>query len=274
MVPEIWYNVDMRDYHTHTNFSGDATDSMDDIIGAAIRAGIDEIAITDHFDPEYSDLSWYEDLDMPSYMDALDAAASKYGGKITFVRGIEAGMQAGLANRRLKAAISSYGFDFVLGSVHSAGSIAIDTDAYTRVRDTRTTVRDYYTSMICSLKEFDDFDVLGHFNVIDRYMDTIPDDDIYWDLAEEILRLIVSMGKGLEVNTRSWQIWGDRHATPTMRILKRYVELGGETATTGSDAHCAKAVGQSLQEGEDFIRTAGLRYIATFRKRKVAYVKL
>ncbi|MDR2163751.1 MAG: histidinol-phosphatase HisJ family protein [Clostridiales Family XIII bacterium] len=264
----------MYDYHTHTVFSGDATGSIDDAVEAAIRAGLDEIAVTDHFDPEYSDTSWYEDPDISSYTYALKAVAAKHANSIKVIRGIEAGMQPGRANRRLAEAIDSYGFDFVLGSVHSAGGLAIDTPPYLETRDARAAVRDYYMAMIDCIREFDDFDVLGHFNVIDRYIDEIPEDEVFWDLADEALRLIVSMGKGLEVNTRSWQIWEGRHATPTLRILKRYVELGGETVTTGSDAHSADAVGQYLKEGEDFIRTAGLRYLATFRNRKVFYVKL
>jgi histidinol-phosphatase (PHP family) len=264
----------MFDYHTHTNFSGDATDGMDDVIGAAIGAGLDEIAITDHFDPEYSDTSWYEDLDMDAYARALDAAAERYAGRIRVIRGVEAGVQAGRANRRIEAALASHDLDFVIASVHSAGGFAIDTPPYVDARGRLAVVRDYYAAMIDALRELDNFDVVGHFNVIDRYVDVLPEEENYWDLADEALRLIVSGGKGLEVNTRSWRIWRGRHVTPTLRILKRYVELGGETVTTGSDAHSARGVGKYLKEGEDFIRAAGLRYIATFHGRKASYVKL
>jgi histidinol-phosphatase (PHP family) len=264
----------MFDYHTHTIFSGDASDGMDDVIGAAIDAGLDEIAITDHFDPEYSDTSWYEDLDMDAYARSLDAAVKRYAERIRVIRGVEAGMQAGRANRLIEAALASYDFDFVIASVHSAGSLAIDTPPYMDARDRLVAVRDYYAAMIDCLREFDDFDVVGHFNVIDRYINVLPEEEDYWDMADEALRLIVSGGKGLEVNTKSWWIWKGRHVTPTLRILKRYVELGGETVTTGSDAHSARDVGKYLKEGEDFIRAAGLRYIATFRNRKISYIRI
>jgi len=263
----------MYDYHTHTTFSGDAQSSLNENIEAAIRLGLDEIAVTDHLDPEYSD-SWYSDLDVPAYGRALDVAAGEYAGRIRVIRGIEAGMQPGAANREIAHVVASYNFDFVIASVHSACGFAVDTPPYLEQRDRRAAVRDYYTDMLRCLKAFDDFDVVGHFNYIDRYVDGIPPEDDYWDIADETLRLIVSMGKGIEVNTRAWSIWNGRHTTPTPRILKRYIELGGETVTTGSDAHDASQIGAHLKEGEEMIRATGLRYLATFRERKPSYVKL
>jgi len=264
----------MYDYHTHTTFSGDARSSLNENIEAAIRLGLDEIAITDHLDPAYSDRSWYSGLDMPAYGRALDAAAGEYADRIRVIRGIEAGMQPGAANAEIVEVVGSYPFDFVLASIHSAGGFAVDTPPYLEHRDRRTAVRDYYADMLRCLKEFDDFDVVGHFNYIDRYVDGIPPEDDYWDLADEALRLIVSKGKGIEINTRAWRIWNGAHTTPTPHILGRYIELGGETVTTGSDAHVASHIGAYLREGVELMRSAGLRYIATFHERKPSYIKI
>ena len=41
----------LADYHTHTQFSPDAQDSMTAMAQAAIRAGLDEICFTDHVEP-------------------------------------------------------------------------------------------------------------------------------------------------------------------------------------------------------------------------------
>ncbi|MDR0518573.1 MAG: histidinol-phosphatase HisJ family protein [Clostridiales Family XIII bacterium] len=264
----------MYDYHTHSTFSADGDCSMDEMIRAAIRLGLSEIAVTDHHDPEYSDLSWYVDLDIPAYESTLDAAAAKYADSIRVVRGIEIGMQQGIANLDSARVVKSYPFDFVIGSIHSASGYAVDTPPYLGVRDRRAAVRDYYMELILCLKEFDDFDVIGHFNFIDRYIDSIPPEDEYWDLAEEALRLIVSMGKGIEINTSAWRFWHGSHHTPTARVLKRYVELGGETVTTGSDAHDISRIGSHLKEAEEMAAAAGLRYIATFKDRSPSYVKL
>jgi histidinol-phosphatase (PHP family) len=57
-------------------------------------------------------------------------------------------------------------------------------------------------------------------------------------------------------------------------MLRRYAELGGETVTTGSDAHSVQEVGAGLKEAEELIRAAGLRYVATFKNRKVRYIPL
>ncbi|MCL2436960.1 MAG: PHP domain-containing protein, partial [Clostridiales bacterium] len=43
----------MFDYHTHSSFSYDSSTKVDEMIEAAIKKGIKEIAITDHYDPDY-----------------------------------------------------------------------------------------------------------------------------------------------------------------------------------------------------------------------------
>jgi histidinol-phosphatase (PHP family) len=264
----------MYDYHTHSTFSGDAVSGMEEIIEAAIASGLDEIAITDHFDPEYPDTDYDMELEPEPYEAALDEAAEKYAGRITVVKGIEYGMQLGEPLERGKEVISSYDFDFVIGSVHSAFGGAVDTPMYLDYRDDTKSVIDYYAYLIDCMKEFNDYDVLGHLNVMDRYVSEIPKEEIYWDLADEAMKLAVAEGKGLEINAKCFRIWHGAHTTPTLKMLKRFRELGGEIITTGSDAHSAAQIGSGLKDAEELARAAGFNYIATFRSRKPNFVKL
>jgi histidinol-phosphatase (PHP family) len=269
----------MFDYHTHSDMSSDGYDSVDGMISAAMAAGLDEYALTDHYDYDYKDPAIDFDLDADVYRAALTDAAARYnvpgaGRPFRFVRGIELGMQLGEANRRYAELVRSYDFDFVLASVHCAWGCAVDIPAYHEQRDPETAARDYYEYTLKCLEEYDDFDVLGHLNFIDRFTPRIPNEDEVGDHVDAVIRKLVDKGKGMEVNTKVFRVLGGAHSTPTLRMLRRYAELGGETVTTGSDAHSVAEVGAGLQEAEELMRAAGLRYVATFDHRKVTYTAL
>jgi histidinol-phosphatase (PHP family) len=267
----------MYDYHTHSDMSSDGHDALCDMVSRAAAIGLDEYALTDHYDYDYEDDSIDFNLDVDAYFEALSEAAARYntaGSSFRFVRGIELGMQTGEANLKNSEIATSHDFDFVIASIHCAWGCAVDIPDYHRDRDPETAAKDYYDYTVRCLEEYDNFDALGHLNFIDRFTSRIPNEDEVWEHADAVIKRLVEMGKGMEVNTKILRVLGGGHTTPTIRMLKRYVELGGETVTTGSDAHSLAEIGVNLKEAEDLIRSAGLRYIATFRNRKVSYVKL
>jgi histidinol-phosphatase (PHP family) len=94
------------------------------------------------------------------------------------------------------------------------------------------------------------------------------------DMIEVILKKLIDAGKGIEINTSSFRYGMGERTTPTPGILKRYVELGGEIVTTGSDAHRVRDMGYMLDFAEQMIRNAGLNYIATFKARKPVMIRL
>ena len=53
--------------------------------------------------------------------------------------------------------------------------------------------------------------------------------------------MIIENGKGIEVNTAGLK-YGMSDPNPHHEIIKRYMELGGEIITIGSDGHCPKPV--------------------------------
>jgi histidinol-phosphatase (PHP family) len=241
---------------------------MEDMVKAAIEKNISEIAITDHFDPDYPDNTMPFGLDFPSYHEEMERVSNLYKDKIKIIKGIEIGIQGGETTKKCCDAVSAYPYDFVLGSFHSAHGATLDQRVYHRNRNNRQATEDYYNYVYETIRVFDDFDVLGHLNVIDRYVDEIQDEKYYMDYVEAILKLLVEKGKGLEINTSSFRYGlGDR-TTPPLNFLKLYVELGGEIITAGSDAHYPKDVGFKLDYAEHMILESGLKYVATFDQRK------
>jgi len=128
--------------------------------------------------------------------------------------------------------------------------------------------------MLNSLKVYKDYDVLGHFNIIDRYSDQIPESNLYMEIVEAILRIIIDYGKGIEINTSSFRYgMGDR-TTPAKEILQLYKDLGGEIITIGSDAHKTRDVGYMYDHALQMIKSAGLKYLTTFDQRKPNFIKI
>ena len=267
------------DHHIHSSFSYDAGPdcTIGAIIEAALAKGLDGIAVTDHLDPLWpddSDPSW---LDVPAYekgLDEAEATNAANAGRLLFSKGIELGFIPGEALEICEEAVSAYPYDFVLGSVHSSATTPIELPPFVEGRGLRDIIDEYYRILLDSIRVYKNFDVLGHINGIDRYTDGFADESLYMPYADEILRILVAGGKGLEVNMSSIRYNIAERGTPTLAILRRFKELGGEIVTLGSDAHSLAGVGEGLEQGEELIRAAGFRHIAFFTQRRPEFYAL
>ena len=82
----------LADYHTHTQFSPDAQDSMTAMAQAAIRAGLDEICFTDHVEPmEWGTTKLRGPYDWTLLTRDFRAAQAAVGNQIQLRLGMELG---------------------------------------------------------------------------------------------------------------------------------------------------------------------------------------
>ena len=265
------------DQHIHSSFSYDAEpdSTMSGIIGAAIAKGLAGIAICDHLDPLWPDDKEPSVIDIPAYEEALnEAAASLCDNRLQFAKGIELGLMPGEALNVCRQTVTGYPYDFVIASVHSSSVAPLDYPAFLEGRPLKSIIDEYYTLLFESLKTYKDYDVIGHINHIDRYTDGFAPEEMYMPYADEILKLIVQDGKGLEINTSSYRYGIEERGTPSLPILKRFFELGGEILTIGSDAHKIGQIGAFLEEGERLLRATGFRYFAVFKERQPEFFRL
>jgi len=248
---------------------------MDEMVRAAAEKGIRELAITDHAEPGYplQVLVGMDDID--EYNELLTETAERWNKEdspILVIKGVEIGLQVGLPNEKARKIVEDYDYDFVIGSIHSAYKYEIDRDEYLRPRSQYQSVFDYYEAMIACLDEYDDFDVLGHINNIDRYLNEMPPESLFMDFTETVLKKLISMGKGIEINTSSYRKgMGDR-TVPTFSALKLYKEFGGEIITIGCDAHRPSDIGAYWYDGLEMLKAAGFSAITTFKKRKPEFI--
>ena len=258
----------MYDYHSHTDFSDDSSATMDEMIQGALQKRIKELAITDHYDPDYPDPNYPFEVDFEDYHKALLEAEIKYATKIKIIKGLEIGIQGGTTLEKCKAAAKNFNYDFLIGSFHSFNGTDLYTANYNEM-DQNQILPSFYTYVYNCLKGFDDFDVLGHINVIDRYLNLERDYTESFFIIEEILKLLISKGKGLEINTSSYRYGLQGRNHPTKEILQLYKDLGGEVLTIGSDAHRPSDLLFHFEEGVAFAEQHGFKFFSTFESRNI-----
>lgn len=257
------------DYHMHTSFSKDAHAQPEEMIEAAIQKGLKTICITDHMDKDVMIGTEEFIFDSESYFEKMQEMQEKYKDKIEVLIGVEIGMQPHLA-KYFKEYTSRYPFDFVLGSVHVIGGVdpyypeffenKTDTQAFGEMLD----------ETIQNIQLYSDYDSLGHLDYIVRYGRNREQEYSYEKYREQIdfiLKYLIEHGKGLEVNTAGLK-YGLSFAHPHPDIIKRYVELGGEIITIGSDAHKPEHVAYDFDKIKPMLRAYGVKYFTKFKCRK------
>ena len=259
------------DFHTHTGFSDDCYVSVEDMLKGAADQGIKTLAVTDHYDPGYPDPEFPFTIDFKKYQETMMAAREKYRGIMDIKIGLEVGIMEGQFDAA-NSIIDAFPYDIILGSFHCLRDTDLYTFDFTGV-DGPAMLEDFYTYMYDCLRKFDNYDVVGHFSILDRYIGELYDYAPFEDVIDEILRLLVSSGKGLEINTSSFK-YGTGTWLPRESILRRYKELGGEILTFGSDAHSPEHYRFHFDDAVELARAIGFRYYCIFDQRKPEFLPL
>jgi histidinol-phosphatase (PHP family) len=269
----------IADYHVHSDFSSDSKAPMEQMIEEAIRLRLKKLCFTDHMDFDYPQVSNYNfTFDSKAYTTKLNELKEQYHKQIEILTGIELGLQPHLSDR-LSDLLDSYPFDFAIGSSHVVNHTDPYFPEYWENRTKEEGIRLYFESIIENCKSFQGFNVYGHIDYIIRY---VPGQEVtkatysyldYADLLDEVLKTIISYGKGIEINTAGFK-YGLGHAHPKPEVLKRYKELGGELITIGSDAHKPEHLAYDFNLVPELLKELGFRYYATFVKGKPLFEKL
>lgn len=269
----------MFDYHVHSNVSFDAFDSPARIAMTARDKGISELCFTEHQEIDYP----YADQIKPELDDTLYTReinkARACAPELTIKRGVEISLLPG-SLEKIKEYIGGQEFDFVIASQHTIK----EKDPYFgdsfQGKTLRQAQREYLEELLYDLERFDDFDVAGHIGYIDKYLPSMEGLDSktpfeyhdFTDLLDGILKSVISRGKGIEVNTSNYYSHG--WPTPIKSVLARYVELGGEIVTLGSDAHFADVLCHRFADAVEYMRECGVKHVCRFAARKPEFVAL
>ena len=229
------------DYHLHTLHSMDGRQSVDALCQSMLRLGVDEICLTEHIEPGHPQA----DLDVPPvwerYFADIRQAREDHPGLI-----IRAGVEIGdnpLLRDQIKADLDLLPLDFRLLSLHLVNQVdCYDTEEYFAGKTRAQAYREYAEAKAESI--------------------------LSWtDVFDEILKHVIRNGKCLEVNTSGFVTTGDTFAHSS--ILRRYVDLGGELFTFGSDSHDTTRNYDGIERARELVRSIGGKYQASFDQRKM-----
>ena len=236
----------MFDYHMHSRVSFDGRADAWEMVTAAEAAGLKEICFTDHIDYDPFAEKQIMLFDPAVYRSTYEDLHSD---TVKIRRGLELGLLPG--NReQLQPHVTNYPYDFIIGSVHFAEGLDIYYPPYWEGKTQEQAEHRYLEEILTCVCDHDDFHVLGHLTYITKAWSNPAKRPVSYDdnrdLADEILRTLVSKGKGLEINTSGVKVSGD--FLPTAAYLRRFRELGGRIVTVGSDSHDTKRVGEHCRE--------------------------
>lgn len=278
------------DYHVHTNYSDDSEYMMEEVVKDAIKKGIDELCFTDHVDygmkvdPEnLTDIQKEElkkdrpfppfNVEYPVYVEEINRLKKKYQDQITLKTGLEFGMQVHTIEKYRKL-FQRFLFDFIILSCHQIEDKEFWTQDFQRGKSQDEYQMRYYQEILNIIKEYKDYSVLGHLDLMKRYDQAgeYPFEKIK-DIVSEILTIVIKDKKGIEVNTSSHR-YGIHDLTPSRDILKLYKELGGTIITIGSDSHEASHLGAYIEETKKELKDLGFEYYCTFERMEPIFHKL
>jgi len=264
------------DYHLHSQFSADSEMTMEELCQTAVQKGLKEIAITDHHDIDYQDNTIEFLIDKEKYLKAIEKMQKKYEGKLIIRKGIEMGLQSHIlteCDQYLKD-----DFDFVIASFHTAEKNDLyNGDFFSGYSQWEAYIQ-YLKTVLKVVKEYDNYNVIGHLDIIRRYGDFEKKPDLLENeqaenLIKEILKTIIKKNKGLEVNTSGYRLDG-QNPLPSFEILKLYHQLGGEILTLGSNSHKTEDIAQKFDYTISQLRKIGFEKLTTFNKMKAEFHEL
>lgn len=252
------------DFHTHSNNSFDSKESLEDMCVYAIEKGIKHIAFTEHFCLN-NIRKTYGYMNFQKFNKDIEEAKAKFSKELNIYKGIEV-CEPYIMKEGYKNVLENIYVDVILGSVHNINNMGL-----------RDLIMNYdykeayelYFQEVYNMARNADFDIVAHIDLLNRYTyKTIGTYDFNgnMDIIEEIFKIIIEKGKGIEINTSVFRGREDNRDN-SLKLIKLYKALGGEIITIGSDGHKVEDVGQYCREALEIIKEFGFKYIFTFKER-------
>ena len=285
--------MNYMDCHTHSSFSPDGKNSLEEMCEKAVNLGISVLSVTDHCDCNFwypadhyfKDTDGVTDLMMygsgnysNKSIEKQKSLQEKYRGKLSLLCGIELGQPLQNEEKAEEIAENS-DLDFIIGSHHqNQGKDDFYYIDYNKMdRQEIYFLMEEYFCQVLDMCKWGKFDVLGHLTYPLRYIcgDCGIEFDLsrYNDIIEEIFKTLIEKGKGIEINTSGLRQKIGK-TLPGIEYVKMFREMGGEIITLGSDAHCTEDIGKGIPEGIEIAGQAGFKYVAYFQNRKPVFVKI
>jgi histidinol-phosphatase (PHP family) len=267
----------LTDYHVHLREDSDhrppeeeafTEENVERYLEAGRTAGIAELGCSEHVYRFAETLAvWRHPFwegqardDLAEYCEFVRSTPLRLGIEADFVPGAE---------DRIANILDAHDFDYVLGSVHFIGEVAVDHDgfdAWERTGDPDA-VWSRYFEMVTGAARSGLYDILSHPDLVKVWGSGRPaperDPRHYY---EPLVEAVAETGVAVEVSTAGLRKpVGEIY--PADALAAMLVEAGAAFALS-SDAHVPGDIGHAYPEAIEVMRGWGIEEIATFKGRE------
>lgn len=254
-------------YHVHSNFS-DGKFSMEEIAKAAVSAGLNELGFSDHYVllPDGNTVSWSMPPDgLDIYFYGIERVESIIQGPLKIRRGLEVDYFPESA-KRVGELLSSYPFDYIIGSVHFFDGFPIDEcrekwDAISEKE--RDEVIKGYWSRIKMLAESQMFDIVGHLDLYKKF-GLSPTADVSGEIVSA-LDAIAKSDMTVELNTSGWHVPA-AESYPSAMLIKGCKNRNIPMLIT-ADAHKPADLTRDFTRARDLLTNLGVTETVGYKDR-------
>lgn len=266
----------VADLHLHSRFSFDSGEEAKNYVIMAQSLGADRLGFSEHYDYDavLDGADGVVPCDLKAYVATIENLWKQFP-RTEILLGVEFGYRDDVLPK-YRELIDEYDFDYVINSVHTVkGCGGCFHERFFEWRTLRQSYADYLSAVLESVKADFDYQIIGHIGYVSRYHAGENHKIKYEDFSEIfdlILMEIIARGKCLEINVSVGK--HDWLCLPDEGIIKRYVELGGEKLSFGSDAHRASALLKNCDEIVDFLKSIGVERLFYYKKRQAVAYKI
>ncbi|WP_210365570.1 histidinol-phosphatase [Bacillus sp. REN3] len=260
----------LTDYHNHLERGTLTLEYLKQFTDAAAEKGIEHFGISEHAYHFYqtADIlrnSWVDErrfYDMDDYVKLFEDAW-KQG--IDVKMSIEMDYTPG-KHAEMERFISSYDFDYVIGSIHWVGDFGIDLAEYRDEwdkRDVREVYRQYFDQVV-TLAESNLFDIIGHLDLVKIFNYIPAEEEFLLEQYERAANALANSKTCVEISTA-----GLRKPTQSLYPDKRLLKMCHAKKipiVLSSDAHIPDHVGADYDQALQLAKEVGYEKVMTFSK--------
>jgi histidinol-phosphatase (PHP family) len=274
------------DYHTHCELNHHAKGRSRDYVESAVRKGLREIGLSDHFPmyllPESADV-WRYAMTMAEfdvYFAENQKLRQEYASRIQIKLAAEVDyFQASFAEYQkiLKPYLAS--LDYIIGSIHV---VAWDGVPAWGVDDEKflakfaqfgpdTVYREYY-HCVEGMVRTGYYNIVGHIDLPKKFGIRPDHPDVIYEQLLTVLDLVAAKGMAVEINT-SGLLKPVKEQYPAENVLKACIDRK-IPITLGSDSHDPVNVGYGFEDVLKLARKNGLTHLCSFTSREKSLIPL
>lgn len=251
--------------HTHTTFS-DGKNTPEEMILKAIELGFSSIGISDHSETAFDSHYCMGEEAYESYKKCINGLKDKYAGAIEVLCGIE---------RDSYSPAVCEGFDYIIGSVHyilyngehHSVDFSLDKQLYPIEQYFGGNKMEYarrYYDLVAENALRRDFEVLGHFDLLNKFGLFSDCTEEYKAVALEALDACLSAVPYIEMNTGAIAR-GYKAVYPEDFFLRHILKKGGKIVLNG-DSHSAAALDCHFEASISKLKEIGFTSVWQLRK--------